>query len=83
MTKELFVVIVFLTMFSIALAILNFIALLNLKERRGFQKEVPKFIKVIILLPPLGLVYYFAVELTDFFNDYFKKQNNQDDDLPF
>ena len=73
MTKELFVVIVFLTMFSIALAILNFIALSNLKERQGFQEEVPKFIKVIILLPPLGLVFYFAVELTDFFNDYFKK----------
>ena len=73
MTKELFVVIVSLTMFSIALAILNFIALSNLKERQGFQEEVLKFIKVIILLPPLGLVFYFAVELTDFFNDYFKK----------
>lgn len=73
MTKELFVVISFLTILSIALAILNFIALLNLKERQGFQEEVPKFIKVIILLPPLGLVYYFAVELTDFFNDYFNK----------
>ena len=70
MTKELFVVIYLL---NIALAILNFIALYNLKERQGFQKEVPKFIKVIILLPPLGLVYYFAVELTDFFNDYFNK----------
>lgn len=81
MPKELFILC--LTMLSIALAILNFIALSNLKERQGFQKEVPKFIKVIILLPPLGLVYYFAAELTDFFNDYFKKQNNQDDDLPF
>ena len=71
MTKELFVVILYLTILSIALAILNFIALSNLKERQGFQEEVPKFIKVIILLPPLGLVYYFAVELTNFFNDYF------------
>lgn len=79
MAKELFIVIYLL---NIVLAILNFIALSNLK-RQGFQEEVPKFIKVIILLPPLGLVYYFAVELTDFFNDYFKKQNNQDDDLPF
>ena len=73
MTKELFVVILYLTVLSIALAIINFIALYNLKERQGFQEEVPKFIKVIILLPPLGLVYYFAVELTDFFNDYFNK----------
>ena len=72
MTKELFVVILYLTMFIIALTILNFIALSNLKERQGFQEEVPKFIKVIILFPPLGLVYYFAVELTDFFNDYFE-----------
>ena len=72
MTKELFVVIVFLTMLSIALAILNFIALLNLKERQELE-EVPKFIKVFFLLPPLGIYYYFAVELTDFFNDYFKK----------
>ena len=71
MTKELFVVILYLTMLSIVLAILNFIALSNLKERQGFQEEVPKFIKVIILLPPLGLVLYFAVELTDLFNDYF------------
>ena len=73
MTKELFVVILYLTMLSIALAILNFIALSSLKERQGFQEEVPTFIKVIILLPPFGLVYYFAVELTDFFNDYFNK----------
>ena len=72
MTKELFVVILYLTMLSIALTILNFIALSNLKERQGFQEEVPKFIKVIILFPPFGLVYYFAVELTDFFNDYFE-----------
>ena len=70
MTKELFVVIYLL---NIALAILNFIALSNLKKRQGFLEEVSKFIKVIILLPPLGLVYYFAVELTDFFNDYFNK----------
>ena len=32
-------------MLSIALAILNFIALSHLKERQGFQEEVPKFIK--------------------------------------
>ena len=70
MTTELFVVIYLL---NIALAILNFIALSNLKKRQGFLEEVSKFIKVIILLPPLGLVYYFAVELTDFFNDYFNK----------
>ena len=70
MTKELFVVIYLL---NIALAILNFIALSNLKKRQGFLEEVSKFIKIIILLPPLGLVYYFAVELTDFFNDYFNK----------
>ena len=68
MATKLFVVIYLL---NIALAILNFIALFNLKERQGFQEEVPKFIKVIILLPPLWLVYYFAVELTDLFNDYF------------
>lgn len=71
MEKELLVVILYLTMLSIALAILNFIALSHLKERQGFQEEVPKFIKVIILLPPLGLVLYFACELTDLFNDYF------------
>ena len=70
MATELFVVIYLL---NIALAILNFAALSELKERQGFQEEVPKFIKVIILLPPLGLVYYFAVELTNFFNDYFNK----------
>ena len=52
-------------MLSIALAILNFIALSHLKERQGFQEEVPTFIKVIILLPPLGLVCYFVVELID------------------
>lgn len=75
MTKELFVVILSLTMLSIALTILNFIALSNLKERQGFQEEVHTFIKIIILFPPLGLIFYFAVELTDFFNDYFKKQN--------
>lgn len=71
MTKELLVVIFYLTMVSIALAILNFIALSHLKERHWFQEEVPKFIKIIILLPPLGLVFYFVVELTDLFNDYF------------
>ncbi len=71
MTKELLVVIFYLTMVSIALAILNFIALSLLKERHWFQEEVPKFIKVIILMPPLGLVFYFVVELTDLFNDYF------------
>lgn len=71
MTRELLVVIFCLTVLSIALAILNFIALSNLKERQGFQEEVPKFIKVIILLPPLGLVCYFVVELIDLFNDYF------------
>lgn len=70
MEKELLVVIFYLTMVSIALAILNFIALSNLKERQELE-EVSKFIKVIILLPPLGLVLYFAVELTDLFNDYF------------
>ena len=70
MATELFVVIYLL---NIALAILNFIALSNLKKRQGFLEEVSKFIKVIILLPPLGLVCYFAVELTDFFNDYFNK----------
>lgn len=73
MTKELLVVIFYLTMLIIALAILNFIALSSLKERQGFQEKVPKFIKVIILLPPLGLVFYFAAELTDFFNDYFEQ----------
>ena len=73
MTKELFVVILSLTMLSIALTILNFIALSNLKERQGFQEEVHTFIKIIILFPPLGLIFYFAVELTDFFNDYFNK----------
>lgn len=83
MTKELFVVILSLTMLSIALTILNFIALSNLKERQGFREEVSKFIKVIILLPPIGIVFHMAVELIDFFNDYFKQQNNQDDDLPF
>ena len=71
MTKELLVVIFYLTMVSIALAILNFIALSLLKERHWFQEEVPKFIKIIILMPPLGLVFYFVVELTDLFNDYF------------
>ncbi len=71
MTKELLVVIFYLTMLSIALTILNFSALSNLKERQFFQEKVPKFIKIIILLPPLGLVFYFVVELTDLFNDYF------------
>ncbi len=37
MTKELFVVIYLL---NIALAILNFIALSNLKKRQGFLEEV-------------------------------------------
>ena len=50
MATELFVVIYLL---NIALAILNFIALSNLKKRQGFLEEVPKFIKVIILLPTL------------------------------
>lgn len=75
MTKELFVVICYVTMLSIAFTILNFIALSNLKERQGFQEEVHTFVKIIILFPPLGLVFYFAVELIEFFNDYFNKQN--------
>lgn len=72
MTQELFVAIFSLTILSIALITVNFIALSNLKYRQGFREEVHTFVKIIILIPPFGIVLYFLVELIDFFNDYFE-----------
>lgn len=81
MTNGLFIFIFCLTMVSISLAILNFIALAELKNKQGFQEKVHKIVKIIIIFPPFGIIFYFASELTDFFSDYFNKQD--DDDLPF
>lgn len=73
MTKEEFTVLVYGTIISLALIFFNYIALLSLKEQDGFGKYVPILIKIIILLPPLGIIYYIIVELVEFFDDYFKK----------
>ena len=73
MTKEEIIVLGFGTIISLALICFNYIVLLSLKEKDGFGEYVPILIKIIILLPPLGIIYYFIFELVDFFDDYFKK----------
>lgn len=73
MTTELFIVSVYGTIISLTLIFFNYLTLLSLKERYEFVKYVPILIKIIILLPPLGIIYYFIIELVDFFDDYFKK----------
>lgn len=73
MTKELFIVLLYCTIISLTLIFFNYTSLLSLKHNDVFRKYTPILIKIIILLPPLGIIFYFLVELIDFFNDYFKK----------
>ena len=73
MTTELFTVSVYGTIISLTLIFFNYVSLLSLKHNDVFRKYTPILIKIIILLPPLGIIYYFIIELVDFFDDYFKK----------
>lgn len=73
MTKELFTVLVYGTIISLTLIFFNYQSLLSLKHNDVFRKYTPILIKIIIILPPLGIIYYIIVELVDFFDDYFKK----------
>lgn len=73
MTKELFIVSLYGTIISLTLIFFNYLSLVSLKEKDGFKKYVPILIKIMILLPPFGIVLYFIFELIDFFYDYFKK----------
>ena len=75
MTRELITVITFGTIISLTIIFFNYVSLLSLKHNDMFKKYTPILIKIIILLPPLGIIYYFIVELVDFFDDYFNKQN--------
>ena len=73
MTKELIVVITWVAIISLTLIFFNYQSLLSLKHNDVFRKYTPILIKIIILLPPLGIIYYCIVELVDLFDDYFKK----------
>ena len=75
MKNELITVVTFFTIIILTLTFFNYVSLLSLKHNDVFRKYTPILIKIIILLPPLAIIYYFIVELIDFFNDYFNKQN--------
>lgn len=74
MTTELLVVIIYCTIISLIIIALNFRVLYLLCERYEFKDNIPTFIKVILLLPPLGIIFYLIVEFLNFLDDFLKKR---------